>query len=156
MDFAIFNRPGIEQIDAIPEYHCIVSIRTPGDQNPVALKITDKTIGVLRMDFYDIVEWDRGRDPNVNPALLFNDDMARAIVEFADQMKKDRRLQLIIAHCDAGLSRSPAVIAGLQQTVFNESPAEVLNAYPTHNTRVYKGLLVAWDSYQLRQRLLGF
>ena len=155
MDFAIFNRPGIEQCEYIPDYHFIISIRTPGDQNEVKLKITDKTLGVLRMDFYDINEWDRSKDPHVNPGLLFNADMARQIVEFAVKQKRDRRLQLGIAHCDAGLSRSPATIAAIQRTVFNEDPSEILNAYPTHNPRVYRGILEAWDSHLLRERLLG-
>lgn len=155
MDFAVFNLPGIEQSGPLPEWHIIISIRTPNEHEVAKIPVMDRTLGFLRMAFYDIVEWDPVKDPQVDPALLFNEDMALQIIEFAVTAKRDPRLQLVVAHCIGGASRSPAVIAGLMRTVWNEDDSEVRNSHPNYNTRVYEGILKAWDRHLLRERLLG-
>ena len=63
--------------------------------------------GVLQLTFHDI---DFLRDDE--PLILFDDDHAKVILEFIEPLIADK-LDTLLVHCFAGLSRSPAVAAAI-------------------------------------------
>jgi predicted protein tyrosine phosphatase len=71
---------------------------------------------------------------------LFSREHAMKIWSFVLQHRLD--LERIVVHCDAGVSRSPAVGAALAR-VFNGSDAELFGGRYRPNMRVYRMLLEA-------------
>lgn len=97
----------------------LVSIYTGDAQSP--LYLTDKTIsslteiglrGHLSMGFWDITD-----DPRVIDELkkshpkyvLFSQEQANQVVKFMEDRKAETGDEVLVAHCDAGVSRSGAV-----------------------------------------------
>lgn len=60
--------------------------------------------------FWDITDKMYGNIKNKFPhAILFNDDHAKTIVSFLEEIKKDDEDSDLVVHCSAGISRSGAV-----------------------------------------------
>ena len=65
----------------------------------------------ISLEFWDLTPEDltdqlKQRYPNV---VLFNEDHAKRIINFLDEIKNCKEPSLLIVHCDAGISRSGAV-----------------------------------------------
>ena len=68
---------------------------------------------------------------------LITDEQAEEIINFAlDNIDKD-----IFVNCDAGLSRSPAVVVALEE-IFNNN--DIRKNYPLHNKYVYRKIKDTW------------
>ncbi len=84
----------------------MVSIANPDAPHPTLIDSPHR-LGVLRLAFHDVAasRSERGGQTPMTPAH------AREIRRFVEEHLE--RLELIVVHCDAGVSRSPAVAAAL-------------------------------------------
>lgn len=95
--------------------HVIISITTPGDP-PARLKTNSATRRVLRLSFHDLPWSDeegsrRGWSSwTYGPVQPFTRKMAEEIWTVTENYRVN-----VIAHCDAGVSRSGAVAVALKQ-----------------------------------------
>ena len=165
MDFFVYSRLALEAARPHDEAaHLIISIRTPGDPDKVKLPLSKRTLGVLHMEFHDIdrgPHWDddatatpevleyrasekkrwKDRIAYLGEDVLFNPKMAAELVGFV-RAERPEPVERIIVHCDAGLSRSPAVAAALSRVLDGDDDAYFKRYRP--NMKVYRGILDAW------------
>jgi|SRR5271166_1907199 len=131
MEFSIYSRSGIENIEPLYEtQHIIISITTT-IEDVADLPICEQTIGVLRLSFLDS---DGGANSITNEQA---DSIRNFIVGLKDRFGR------VIVHCDAGWSRSPAVAAALAKH-FNNDDAEFFTRYRP-NMLVYRKVLDAFN-----------
>ena len=103
----------------------MISITNSGDART---NLKDGWEQVLRLEFDDI-------DTAEEPFALFSEQHARCVIQFAHQCHKEK-IEGILVHCTAGVSRSAAVakwIADCYQLPFNEK-------YMLYNKHVHKVL----------------
>jgi len=104
MKFQVEDRGSILKIDPqVP--HVIISISDERSlrQDPATNSFTRD---VLFLEFHDINGVTKDMD-------LFTDEQAIRVINFYTRYRSE--VQLFVAHCSAGMSRSPAVIAALQK-----------------------------------------
>lgn len=161
MDYYVYSRASIEGCALhVEAEHIIISIQTPNDPHGEArLPICEQTLGVLRLVFHDLDQ----APPPPTPGLVrlgFNQDeidahmlgvpsytlfdatRAREVVEFA--RKHHPRAKRLLVHCDAGMSRSPAVAAALASGLYGDGDGDFFRAYHP-NRRVYHHILRALE-----------
>lgn len=131
MDFFVYSRGAIEALPPHDVGHVIVSITTTADDQ-AKLRLGPSCQGVLRLSFIDA---DEHRDDQ--PNVLFGPKHARAILDFVTRHRDT--IERIVVHCDAGLSRSPAVAAALA-VCLGQSDREFFQRYRP-NMLVYRALL---------------
>lgn len=134
MDAWVYSRPAIERITPHDVPHVVISITST--QGDVARIPTSPLLrGVLRLSFADIEE------PEKDTFLvLFDEAHARAIHQFV--MAHRASAERILVHCDAGVSRSPAVAAAITRALGGDD-ADFFSRYRP-NRRVYRGVLAAF------------
>ena len=101
MEFFVYSRAAIERIAPHDVPHLIVSITSSID-DIARLPENEHTLGVVRLVFLDV--------PAHLPAPMTSDDAAEILDAFA---RHRDRIERVIVHCDAGVSRSPAVAVAL-------------------------------------------
>ncbi|RKZ38850.1 MAG: hypothetical protein DRR00_33870 [Candidatus Parabeggiatoa sp. nov. 3] len=77
-----------------------------------------------------------------NELVSFNDEMAESIITDFDNDGKD--CQMLLVHCWAGKSRSPAVAIALSEIFHLKTPeqiAEMKKQFPIFNKKVYQTIL---------------
>lgn len=130
MRFDVETRGSILSINPkVP--HVIISISDHrGDrQDPPANEFTRD---ILHVDFHDINMATDGLD-------LFTDAQAIEILNFYTRYRNET--ELVVAHCTAGMSRSPAVIAALQKIHTGDDSEWFKKKTP--NSYVYNHILSA-------------
>lgn len=92
----------------------------------------------LRMNFDDI---DRDIDRDIDPTKyrLFNQEDAKEILSFAKKIKNN--VDAIVVHCEAGISRSPAVGLALAQLLDAKNQDRIEYRFPLYNRHVYNTIL---------------
>lgn len=131
MDFAIFSLEEMRQTNkftSIMVPHLLISIRSRGQK--VDLPNSHYTQETLVLEFDDVQDIMSQDD-------YFDADLARQILEFVD--KNCHRANLIISHCQAGLSRSAAVCSALSKIINNRDDMYFSNRIP--NMLVYLSIL---------------
>lgn len=98
--FVVLSRDEAEHYEPRGREVCI-SISDP-DAEPA--QVSDRFAAVLRLNFNDVTQ--RGEPSDI----LFCTDHARVITQF---VKSWLDAELIVVHCNAGVSRSPGVALGL-------------------------------------------
>lgn len=78
--------------------YSVISIYSSGDCSPILSNLQT----VLKLQFDDITKPEPG-------LILFADEMAEQIIDFADYLIENFPEKPLIVHCDAGVSRSGAV-----------------------------------------------
>lgn len=128
MKFQVEDRGSIGSINPqVP--HCIISISdTRADRADPATN--DLTLDVLFLAFHDTDVPRPGMD-------LFTPEQAREILRFYERYKGE--VGLFVAHCNAGMCRSPAVIAALQK--IHTGNDDVWFRTKTPNSLVYRTIL---------------
>jgi len=99
-EFVVLPREEAELYEPRGKEICI-SISDP-DASPA--RVSSRFAAVLRLNFDDVIE--RGEPSDI----LFAEDHAREIRKFLDAWPKVER---VMVHCNAGVSRSPGVALGL-------------------------------------------
>jgi predicted protein tyrosine phosphatase len=134
MDFFVYSRKEIERVRPHEVPHIVISI-TSTREDVAVLRASDHCRGILRLSFLDADE----RSEPVVSGELFSLDQARQIWTFVERHQRD--VQLILVHCDMGISRSPAVAAALALVLNGNGDEFLLADQYVPNTLVYRLLL---------------
>jgi predicted protein tyrosine phosphatase len=133
MDFFVYSRQAVERVAPHEAPHIIISITSAPD-DLAQLRANDQCLGILRLSFIDADE----RAPPIFGGELFSRNQAIQIWSFVERHRGDVRR--IVVHCDAGISRSPAVAAALAR-VLNGNGDEFFSGPYLPNRLVYRLLL---------------
>ncbi len=115
--------------------HAFISVYTPQDEPPL-LSTNENTLGILSLSFDDMDTVDNGFEQQFGrKQVLFDEYMALSILYFFEKVRGN----LIIVHCDAGVSRSPAIAAALS-VCSGQSDSMFFNRF-CPNRLVYKKIL---------------
>lgn len=110
--------------------HLLISISCPNDKPK--LPENKNRIATLSLEFHDLNE-------PYKEYKLFSKEDAYKIFEF---LRQNENIRNIVVHCDAGVSRSPAVAAALAK-IFNGDDSKYFKEY-LPNILVYKTMLNVW------------
>ena len=113
--------------------HIVISITSSPD-DVARLRANKMCRGVLRLSFPDA---DTPSDQHAEESL-FSREHAMQVWTFVQRHLPE--IERIVVHCDAGVSRSPAVAAALSK-VLNGDDAEFFGGRYRPNMRVYSTLL---------------
>ena len=102
----------------------------------------ENRVGLLRLVFEDTTEPDRPES--------FNVSLATEILDFVEKMWDS--VEVLLIHCEVGLSRSPAVAAALSRIYYNDNGPWFEHDFP--NPLVYQ-LLVETDSRRPKKAARG-
>jgi predicted protein tyrosine phosphatase len=134
MDVWVYSRAAIERVPPHDVPHVVISITsTPSDV--AAIPASPSLLGILRLSFADIEEPEPDAD-----LVLFDAEHARAIHGFVTKHRAS--VERIVVHCDAGVSRSPAVAAAITRALGGDDADFFVRYRP--NRRVYRGVLAAF------------
>ena len=108
MDFIVTDRAGIEEGILVRSAYIVISIHDPDRSRPKVKKQSGLR-AVLQLAFHDA-------EPTASRSLpaeitLMTAVQAREICEFVRKHKGD--VGAVVVHCEAGMSRSPAIAAAL-------------------------------------------
>lgn len=137
--FCVYNRGTIEHVATANAPHVIVSITTPGDPHEARLPVGELTLAVLRLSFHDM-----DSDHLTHCSDLTDDERRECFTkaqarEIIDLVAGHPSAKLLIVHCDAGLSRSPAVAAAVSKALTGDDSTFFKRYSP--NMLVYKTIL---------------
>jgi|GEM_PF-706025 len=138
MNFVVTDRQGIKDGAAmgLDVSHIIISISDPRSRPP-AIRANRLCRGVLQVAFHDAEPSSRFRTP---PEIrLMTADDAQAIWGFVLKHRAD--IRAIVVHCEAGMSRSPAVAAALCRALGDDDRRFFQDYVP--NRHVYRLILRA-------------
>lgn len=140
----------VHQDDLVNDVNwAVVSVSHNDDYFPRIVE-TDSCKGVLRVKFADI-DTVEDQDPDADPLdpttgyILFNKEHAASILEFVKLME-DASVDLMVVHCLAGWSRSPAIAAALAKV--DGQKDDIFFKQFSPNMHVYKTLLETYHKGQ--------
>jgi predicted protein tyrosine phosphatase len=142
--------------DATRLFHVVIQFRTPTRNYP-DIKYSAYCAGQLIINCHDLEEPMTHFNAKVikdypsffvGPLTIFNSDLAKGILDFAENWKS--RVELIVCQCDAGISRSSAAAAALSK-IINGDDSWVFNS-PKYvpNNLIYRTLINIWFSEKIR------
>jgi predicted protein tyrosine phosphatase len=137
MDIYVYSRSAIEAVRPHEVPHVIISI-TSNVGDVARLRTSGACRGILRLSFLDA---DVSSDQHPE-ADLFSQDQAARIWAFVLQHRAD--IERLLVHCDAGMSRSPAVAAAISKGLSGDDSAFFGGRYRP-NMRVYRMLLQTYE-----------
>jgi len=115
MKFQVFSRNEAEKYckETHNDKSIMISIKTPSDKTRPNVDITFKNniMAILKLAFDDVEE-------QYGDEMPISELQAKQIVEFVDDYKNS--IDLIIVHCDAGISRSAGICAALSKWLTND------------------------------------
>ncbi len=135
MKIFVYSRSALDAVRPHEVAHVIISITSHPD-DVARLRLNEMCRGVLRLSFPDA---EVPSDLHVETSL-FSREQAMEIWTFTE--KHLSQIERVIVHCDAGVSRSPAVAAALAR-VLNDDDTEFFGGRYRPNMRVYRFLLEA-------------
>ena len=100
----------------------VISIYSSGDP-PADIKCSEK---ICRLNFDDV------SSDTVPGTVPFNKGFADKIIDFMDE---NLDAKYLLVHCDAGISRSPAVATAIAEFYFNDHEFHL--HHPCYNRMVY-------------------
>ncbi len=130
MEFFVYSRRALEAVQPHDVPHVIISI-TSGSEDVARFRVNEHCRGILRISFPDA----DAASENSPEADLFSPHHARQVWDFV--LRHRDAVQRIVIHCDAGISRSPAVGAALART-FGTDDSEFFTGKYRPNMRVYR------------------
>ncbi len=110
-----------------------ISISSPTLSHPVISKTN--LVDLLQMEFYDA----EFVYPGLDPEFMFNRDHAIQILDFVDSVVD--QIDLLMVHCEAGMSRSPAVGASIAKLRWDDD--KVFFSKYTPNMKIYRQMMDA-------------
>lgn len=118
-----------------------ISITTENDRWPVLR--TDGRKGLLRLRFVD-ARMPSLAFPHLNDEL-FTEELAVQIYDFVDSVKDD--VEVMLVHCEQGMSRSPAIGAALDLYYGSESDIGIYFEKYRPNELVYRIMSEVGDKH---------
>lgn len=132
----------------VHENDLVISILSPGMEHPKTIRERERTHCVQFADF----DLDRlnGEAKLTYGAFCITPHHAHNIIEFVERyltsgLEEQKGPNRIMIHCEAGISRSPAVGIALA-TIYGLLPgsAELLRRHIAYNAFVFRTMLDAW------------
>ena len=148
LEYVVFNRKHIDNFAIIS----IQEVETDG--NGFTFDVSGCCKGVLNLRFSDVnpamfvskEDKDYLERQIINGTVkLFDEEDAKKIKKFVDNMNKRGDVQTLLIHCAAGVSRSPAVAAAICQYLFGNDGDFFEKQVP--NKFVYDNLLKYFTDY---------
>jgi len=138
MKIKVLSRQAIEKFTS-DENHIVISISDPNSEK---VKIVSKPLDILSLEFYDL-----DKDTGVFPysQFMFTDTHANKILDFVSIYAVD--VDLIVVHCEAGISRS-AGVAGALSLIYNGTDEYYFKHY-LPNILVYRIILNTYMKKEL-------
>lgn len=140
MKFIVLSRREIENEDivrnAIKNKTVIVVSITDVGSKPAKIPNLPNCLGIHREQFHDI-------DEEVPNYVLYNKEHANRILTFVDSMIPKPELSGIMVHCEAGISRSAGLAAGLSNIVTG-SDRTLFKTKPSLNSHVYSTTILEY------------
>lgn len=132
----------------IHEHDIVISVLSPGMEHP---KMLDKHERTLRLQFVDLSGFRMDAMTKAHYGdYLMTPNHARAIINFVEPfltggLEMEKAPNRIMVHCEAGISRSPAIGIALT-TIYNllPTPAEMLRRHLAYNEYVFHLMMDAW------------
>ena len=119
-----------EHIFVFDDDTLVISITSPGSEQAEI-----KGDHIYKFQFHDVRE-DLMLDSGIMNAMT--DEMAEAIVEV---MVNNRHLKKWVIHCEAGVSRSPAIAIGAARYLdVTPGMVKLIEMFPCYNTHVVKSI----------------
>jgi len=135
MEFRVLNRKQMEDYKCNKK-HLIISIKDPQTEDPEIAQ-RDNCVGILRLSFHDFDDLSKDYPGKI---ILFNKEHAKAILKFVFYaIKIDIKIDTIICHCEAGISRSAGVVGALSKVINGDDKAVFRHYLP--NMLVYRTIL---------------
>lgn len=141
MRFEVYCREEVERGPVVRGAYALISIRDP-DKPSVRYKRASGLRGALELAFHDAEPVSGGKLPA--KIVLFDDEQARIICDFVAAQRSE--VDVFVIHCEQGMSRSPAVAAGVA-TMLGESTDLFFSDYQP-NRFVYDILVEVWQNLQ--------
>jgi len=110
-----------------------ISIVDNVGENPILSK--ENRVGLLNMSFEDI-DFPR---PTTPPELIFDAQKAKQILDFVKEMWP--QVECFLVHCHAGMSRSPAVAAAIENIYHGRGEDNYWFERKVPNMSVYRTIL---------------
>jgi predicted protein tyrosine phosphatase len=132
MQFFVYGRQALEAARPHEVPHVIISI-TSGADDVARLRKNDQCRGVLRLSFPDA----ETPSDQFAEGELFSRSQGVQVWNF---VLRHRTFQRFVLHCDAGVSRSPALAAAIAR-VLGFDDAEFFSGKYHPNMRVYRLLI---------------
>jgi len=146
MQFLVLNRDSIKNYKT-DKRHILIQIYCHDDYAE-PLEFLASRIDVLKLQFDDwnaeqriLIEKEYTHSAKANNTIYFDETHAKSIVEFV--RKHISAITLIVAQCDAGISRSAAVIAALSKCINGDDEYYFKHYLP--NSLVYSLILKEWN-----------
>ena len=136
MDFIVTDREGIERGLLIRRPYALISICDPRKRSP-RLRTSGLCRGVLRLRFHDSIPVEGLTLPDT--IKLMTTRQAGAIWRFVRQHQDE--IRTLVVHCEAGMSRSPAVAAAICRGLGGDDARFFRDLQP--NLHVYRLVLEA-------------
>jgi len=138
---------------AFDKKHIIISIISPQLYgNPikkVGFKDNPKRIATLHLQFYDIDSSKELTKMSYNELVaqygpgIFSEYQAQQIIDFVEKYKD--QVELIVIHCEAGISRSAAVGAAIMKQLTGDDSKIFNNKMFLPNMFIYSTILKTWN-----------
>ena len=150
LEYVYFNRSGVDKFAIIS----IQEVETDG--NGFTFDVSGCCKGVLNLRFSDVnpamfvsnEDKDYLERQIINGTVkLFDEEDAKKIKNFVDNMNKRGDVQTLLIHCAAGVSRSPAVAAAICQYLFDNDGNFFKTQLP--NKYIYDNLLKYFTDYKV-------
>ena len=130
MNILILSKKRASEFGWDQPWACI-SISTPGNSHPIINKVN--LVDLLMLKFRDM-ELDH---PGLPPNEVFNNGHAIQILDFVESVAD--QIDVLMVHCEAGMSRSPAVGAAIAKLRWDND--QIFFDRYTPNMRVYRHLM---------------
>ena len=127
-EIVVLNRVEAEDFDCERRWGCISIADTQEDFIRIRKR---RRVALLQLAFADI-------EYPMPDYIIFSDSHAHDILDFVTHHW--RRMNTLLVHCNAGISRSPAVAAAIARLKFGDD-SEFFEAPYYPNPRVYSTLL---------------
>jgi predicted protein tyrosine phosphatase len=142
MQFFILGREEIGRFELSHKY-IVISIKDPRSED-AELPESYNRVDVLRLAFHDwnekqreYIEKEFPTSPTAQKMVYFNEDDAKAVVDFV--LKHKDEVEVIVTQCEAGISRSAGMAAGICKGLGQDDSQIFLKYLP--NSLVYKLVL---------------
>ncbi len=110
MKYVVASRLDVEQGIKVEGTCAVISIRNPGEPKP-RIQIKGRCVGVLYLEFHDAE-----RVPGVKVSedvVMMKPEHACSVWAFFEEHRQ--KIDTIVVHCYAGMSRSPAMAAAISE-----------------------------------------
>jgi len=108
IEFLVVGRDEIEDGLLLRAPHVVISIADPGSPQPI-IRPSGLCRGILRLRFHDAEPTEGFLSPPEIKQMTHQ--QAQAIWQFVKKHLSD--IKLVVVHCEAGMSRSPAIAAAI-------------------------------------------